>query len=165
MFKQLHPECLNQLRALLNQTTEPVYFHADGNMYIDKGASDTRQKFTNYNADGPNHPANVGARYRVKFTSPGQVPTDLDSMEKMFLEQRQKEDTAAITTAERKGNFVFSVPKEPIVAKTIPLPEDNTGADMAKTTKKSAAADKAAALAAALAAVTGEPGTDGAPKV
>jgi hypothetical protein len=112
MFKCLHPENLNQLRSLLNHPrVKEVYFHGDGNMYIVKKESDDRQIFHNFNTTGANHPANIGAGYRVRLTSAAEVPDTLDQMEKLLLESRQKEDTVAQETAYRENNFVFEVTK------------------------------------------------------
>lgn len=157
MFKLLHPENLNQLRALLT-VIQPVWFHADGNMYHIEKESTDRKLFVNYNQEGTNHPANTGARYRVKFMNASEVPTTLDTLERMFLDSKQQEDVDGSEPIERKGNFVFSVPKPEEIApgKSIPSPDDTSAVQMkVPKAKPLTAAEKKAAELAAL--TTGEP--------
>lgn len=160
MFKTLHPENLNQLRALL-ALISPVWFHADGNMYHVEKESTDRKLFVNYNPEGTNHPANIGAKYRIKFFSASQVPATLDELEKLFLEAKQNEDVAASEPLERKGNFVFSVPAAEVEApgRIAPLPEDKGKSEDTSKPVKVKQPTKAEQKAAELAALTSA-GTD-----
>jgi hypothetical protein len=154
MFKQLHPENLNQLKSLL-QLKSPVWFHADGNMYIGERESDNHKLYTNFNPEGTNHPSNVGARYRYKFTAPGQVPDSLDAMEKMFIENKQAEDVFAAEPVSRKENFVFKTEAPAPVGKTVSVEDTDTGAVDTASGKKAKKDSEAAKKAAELAALTG----------
>lgn len=67
-----------------------VILHGDGNMYVDReGVQKEHQR--SFIAKTYAGVGNEAATYTVKFTNVDQLPKDLDSLEKMFLNSKARE--------------------------------------------------------------------------
>jgi hypothetical protein len=81
MFKT-SKENIPQIKATIEEFGE-CWFHGCGNIYVDQGASDFRQKFTNPNSEE--------STYRVHFTALNQVPATLEELNKLLMTSRSEE--------------------------------------------------------------------------
>lgn len=160
MFPKLHPHNLVQLKALLaHPKVNEVWFHGDGNMFVDKMMTDGKVKTAKQHSDDRKifHnecAANNGAKFRVKFLKTDPIPANLKILEDMLVDNYQDEEAADGQEAEtRENSFVFDAPVEEEKKEEYEelVPVAGIAPQGAKIQK-----GKAKQLAADLAAATGE---------
>lgn len=83
---KLHPHNLKQLAAIVSTFGE-CWIHGDGNMFVKAEHSDFRQEFSN--------PDQEESKYRAHFNKGDQLPTSLDSLEKIMNRTRASEKQKA----------------------------------------------------------------------
>jgi hypothetical protein len=89
-FKRVTKEHLEEYLPQVIDKFGHVILHGDGNMYVNKdGVQKEHQR--SYIAKTYAGTGNEAATYTVRFTSIEQLPKDLDTLEKMFLDSKARE--------------------------------------------------------------------------
>ena len=107
MFKTSHAN-IAQIKATIGAYGE-CWFHGCGNIYVGKSESDFRKDFTN-----PNSEESV---YRVHFTNAGQVPGNVEDLNKLLMQSRNQE------------MIQEKIPKHVSSVKTISVPQTESKID------------------------------------
>jgi hypothetical protein len=107
MFKTSQAN-IAQIKATITAYGE-CWFHGCGNIYVGKSESDFRKDFTN-----PNSEESV---YRVHFTNAGQVPSNVEDLNKLLMQSRNQE------------MIQEKIPKHVSSVKTISVPRTDNNVD------------------------------------
>lgn len=117
MFPKLHPHNLVQLKALqADSRINEIWFHADGNMFIDKKMTDGKIKTAKQHSDDRKTfhnecAANNGAKFRTRFGKNDPIPADLKEMEALLVNSYQGEEATDGQEPETRDNsFTFDAP-------------------------------------------------------
>lgn len=111
---------LTHLRAAVEQYGE-AWIHGDGNIYVDEPASNFRKDFSNPTHDGmPTAP-----QYRAHFKSLDSIPTSVDAMKKILLDNANRETEKKQETVNKTDVKIIQLPKNPAL--------DTNTSDIAQT--------------------------------